>query len=238
MSFDALAPHYTWMEAVLAGKRLQECRTTWLDVLNGCGDILIAGVGQGHFLAQCARRFPEARITSVDSSPVMLRHAQRRAEKAGARMAALEFVDAALPNWRAPSASFDAIVTHFFLDCFAPDELGVVVATLASAARPGASWLVSDFAVPPRGLARHRARAVHALMYAFFRPVARVSARAVTEPDSLLMEHGFQLAGRRNAEWGLLRADHWKRGDRHIDAEPRKCTIERHIEPESGSLFR
>ena len=28
MSFDRLAPHYTWMEAVLAGPRLQRCRTT------------------------------------------------------------------------------------------------------------------------------------------------------------------------------------------------------------------
>ena len=29
-SFDLLAPHYRWMEFVLAGRKLQECRTVFL----------------------------------------------------------------------------------------------------------------------------------------------------------------------------------------------------------------
>src|SRR5439155_22241467 len=31
MSFDTLAPHYRWMEFILAGKKLQRCRTAFLD---------------------------------------------------------------------------------------------------------------------------------------------------------------------------------------------------------------
>jgi ubiquinone/menaquinone biosynthesis C-methylase UbiE len=213
VSFDLLAPHYTWMEAVLAGRRLQRCRTTWLDALEGCERILIAGVGHGHFLKRCTQRFPQAHITSVDASAGMLHRAERRVHRAGAAMERLAFVHAALPEWTPRAGSFDAIATHFFLDCFPPDELPVVVAALADAARPSARWLLSDFAVPSEGLARQRARAVHALMYGFFRHVTRLRARRLTEPDPLLRAHGFTLAGRQASEWGLLRADCWVRGD-------------------------
>lgn len=211
MSFDVLAPHYTWMEKVLAGRRLQRCRVTWLEALSGCGDILIVGVGHGHFLRACARRFPAARITSVDASAGMLERAQKRTEHAPGAGDRLRFIQAELPAWTPPAGEFEAVVTHFFLDCFPPAELATVVAGLADAVRPAGRWLLSDFAVPPRGLARQRARAVHALMYGFFRRVTRLRARRLTDPAPLLRAHGFRLGGRRTSEWGLLHADLWQR---------------------------
>lgn len=30
MSFDRIAPHYRWLEAILAGNVLQRARTAWL----------------------------------------------------------------------------------------------------------------------------------------------------------------------------------------------------------------
>jgi ubiquinone/menaquinone biosynthesis C-methylase UbiE len=211
MSFDILAPHYSWMEKVLAGPRLQRARTAHLDQLAGCERLLILGVGHGHFLRACAHRFPTAEIVSVDASAGMLAHAERRARAAPAPER-LRFVHAALPAWRPPRGEFDAIATHFFLDCFPPDELAEVVAALAEGARPSARWLITDFAVPPRGWRRHRARAIHAAMYAFFRPVTRIRARRVTPPDDLLRTQGFTLAERRAAELGLIQSDLWIRG--------------------------
>lgn len=212
MSFEVLAPHYTWMEAVLAGRRLQRARVAWLETLAGTEEMLIAGVGHGHFLTRCARRFPRVRITSVDASAGMLAQAQRRARRAGIEASRLTFVHAALPEWQPPARRFDAIVTHFFLDCFPPRELDAVVDSLAQAAADSARWLVADFAVPARGLARQRARAVHALMYAFFRRVGKIRARRVTEPDPWLTVQGFVLVGRKTFEWGLLHSDCWRRG--------------------------
>lgn len=212
MSFDLLAPHYTWMEKALAGPRLQRCRTTWLDSLADCRRILNVGVGHGHFLAACARRFPDAEITSVDASAPMLDHAHERARRTAPNFSRLAFVHATLPAWSPPAAHYDAIVTNFFLDCFSPEELAPVVAGLARAARPPAKWLLADFTVPERGWARHRARAIHATMYAFFRPIAGVKARRVTPPDALLRAENFTLTGRKTSEWGLLHADLWTRG--------------------------
>lgn len=211
MSFDRLAPHYTWMERVLAGGRLQRCRLAWLEALAGRETILIAGVGHGHFLHACARRFPRATIVSVDASAAMMRHARRRASLARPRLDGLEFVHATLPDWIPPIDRFDAVITHFFLDCFAPGELEAVIAILAQSARRNALWAISDFAVPSCGLARQRARALHAMMYIFFRSVTGLSARRMTKPDPMLARAGFTLGGRRTFEWGLLQADLWVR---------------------------
>jgi len=212
MSFDRLAPHYTWMERALAGPRLQRCRTAWLDALADCETLLIAGGGHGHFMRACARRFPQLEITNVDASAGMLAHAEARARREQLNLARVKFIHAALPAWQPPAAQFDAVATNFFLDCFPAGELPAVIDTLAHGLRPRARWLNADFAVPAHGWARQRARAVHAVMYAFFRPIAGVRARRVTEPDELLRARGFTLARRRASEWGLLRADLWTRG--------------------------
>ncbi|WP_415911154.1 hypothetical protein [Oleiharenicola sp. Vm1] len=111
----------------------------------------------------------------------------------------------------AAGGAFDAVATHFFLDCFARPQLDAVVAGLAGAATPDATWVISDFAVPPHGWARQRARAVHALMYAFFRVATRLPARRLTPPDALLAAQGFVLGGRRTFNHGLLQADWWQR---------------------------
>ena len=78
-------------------------------------------------------------------------------------------------------------------------------------AAPEARWIISDFTVPERGWRRLRARAIHALMYAFFRVTTRLPARHWTKPDPMLERAGFRLTGRRTTEWGLLQADLWRR---------------------------
>jgi len=214
VSFDLLAPHYPWLERVLAGPRLQRCRTTWLAQLAGRRRLLVAGVGHGPTLAHVLRTHPQLRVTCVDASARMLAVAERQARAAGADLDRLTFRQATLPEWRPAGGKFDAIATHFFLDCFPPSQLATVIDTLANAATTDACWILSDFAIPPHGWRRARARAVHALMYAFFRVVTHLPARRLTPPDPLLRAAGFHLVGRRTTEWGLLQADLWQRGRR------------------------
>lgn len=208
MSFDALAPHYGWMERVLAGRLMERARAAWIDQLAGCERLLVAGVGHGRFLHTLLPRHRSIRIVCVDASARMLHEAAAHARRDLARV---ELVHARLPEWRPAAGAFDAVATHFFLDCFARPQLDAVVAHLAAAAARRATWLVTDFAVPPRGWARQRARAVHALMYAFFRVTTRLPARRLTPPDDLLAAHGFALGGRRTFNHGLLQADWWRR---------------------------
>lgn len=204
MSFDPLAPHYRWMEPLLAGRVLQRARTAHLGRLQSARRVLLVGEGPGRFLAAALRAAPAARFTCVDASVAMLRIAAANT----ADTSRVDFVHASLPAWR-PPAVYDAVVTHCFLDCFPPDTLAAVVRLLAAATAPGAVWLVTDFSIPPAGWRRWRARAVHALMYAFFRVATRLPARRWTDPDPLLRAAGFELAARETFQHGLLRADAW-----------------------------
>lgn len=208
MNFDRLAPHYDWLEALTAGPRLQRVRTAWLGELRGRRRILSVGEGHGRFAAACVAAHPTAELTCIEASPRMLARAQTRLGPAAARV---DWQCSDFLAWTPPAEKFDAIVTCFFLDCFPPETLAVVIDRLAACATADASWLVADFAVPDRGAARWRARAVHALMYAFFRGVVRLPARRLTPPGTALCAHGFDLVGRREFEWGLLRADLWRR---------------------------
>jgi ubiquinone/menaquinone biosynthesis C-methylase UbiE len=204
MSFDRLAPHYRWMEFVLAGEKLQRCRVAWLDEIRDCRDVLIAGVGPGRFLKACARALPGARIVCLDASQAMLERAETAWRKAGGKPGQASFIHAALPEWQPPGAAFDLIVTHFFLDCFPEPMLSRVIAGLALGAKPHARWLISDFQIPPSGPGRLRARAVLAIAYTFFKLATRLPATRLIAPHALLEGHGFRLMHRRTFDYGLL----------------------------------
>jgi len=211
MSFDRIAPFYRALELLLAGGKLQRCRVMWLDRVWSARNILLVGEGHGRFLEVCARRFPRSQILYVDASGAMLRIAKRRWLRAGGRPSAVEFVRAELPSWTPPANQFDLVVTHYFLDCFTPQDLELVVERLARAAKPTADWLVADFAVPPCGWRRLRAQAILALAYGCFQPATGLEARAITPPDGMLQAAGFQLQRRQTKECGLLQADWWAR---------------------------
>ena len=211
MSFDLLAPHYRWMEWLLAGEKLQHCRTMFVDRVKQCRSVLTVGEGNGRFLAALRNQLTDARITCVDASLPMLSRAKAGLERSGLNLEGIEFVHADILQWRAPSRAFDLIVTHFFLDCFSPGQLAGVVEKLSGAAARQSSWLLADFQVPAGGLRRFRALAIHRLMYAFFRLVTGLPARSLTPPDTFLAEHGFELRQRSIAEIGLLHSDLWIR---------------------------
>jgi len=207
MNFDRLAPHYDWLEALTAGGRLDRARTIWLGALERHKHVLSVGEGHGKFAQAFVKRLPLTPLTCVEESRLMLDRARRR--MAGTR-APIEWIHADFFKW-IPREKYDALVTCFFLDCFRPEQLAQVVAKLAACATPDAVWLIVDFSVPPRGLARWRAMFIHALMYRFFRVATALSARQQTPPDELLRAHGFELERRQEFEWGLIRADVWRR---------------------------
>ena len=211
MSFDWLAPHYRWMELVLAGDKLQQCRTAFLSPDLRATNVMIVGEGNGRFLVECRRVFSAAHIVCVDASQRMLQAARGRLMEHGFNTTGVEFVHADALSWRPPKAGFDLIVTHFFLDCFRLDQLQSVLNALAWGAGPRAKWLLADFQIPERGWRRRRAQLIHRLMYAFFRVVARLPAQQLTEPDALLREQGFIRRKRQVMNWGLLRSDLWER---------------------------
>lgn len=212
MSFDLLAPHYRWMEFILAGEKLQRCRTAFLDQIPIPKNILLLGEGHGRCLTECRRRFPAARITCVDASAAMLAQAQMQLAKHQLEPAKVKYIQADALDWTPIGGPFDLVITNFFLDCFRADQLEVLIFKLAANTTPEASWLVADFQMASSGWARRRSRLILWSMYVFFRVVTRLPAGKLTPPDAGLERAGFRLRDRTESEWGLLHSDWWSRG--------------------------
>jgi ubiquinone/menaquinone biosynthesis C-methylase UbiE len=211
MSFDRIAPHYRWLERVLAGRVMQRCRTAFLEQIASPRHALLAGEGHGRFLVELLQRHPQTRITVVDASAGMLAQARRNAERQGVRLERTEFIHADLLDWQPLESAFDLIATHFFFDCFSPAQIESLVERLALTATPTAPWLLADFRVPPSGPARWRAELILWSLYRFFRWNSQLSAVRLTVPDGSLARHGFTLQERRVFDWGLLHSDLWVR---------------------------
>jgi len=211
MSFDTLAPHYRWMEFVLAGGKLHRCRTAFLDQIPTTRNILLLGEGHGRGLVECDRRFRNARITCVDASEAMLVQARRRWARCSTGATTVEFLHADLLQEIPATQPYDLIITNFFLDCFPPEQLERMIPRIAEVASHDACWLIADFQSADRGLPRLRSRLMLWMMYGFFRRVTGLTAQKITAPDPYLQRAGFTLQQRLTREWGLLRSDWWQR---------------------------
>ena len=68
----------------------------------------------------------------------------------------VEFIHADVLNWVPPPGHYDLVVTNFFLDCFRPDQLELIIFKVAACSTPDANGLLADFHTPPSGLRRSR----------------------------------------------------------------------------------
>ncbi len=204
-NFDALAPHYRWLEVVSFGPLLQWCRVALLPHMLAARRALVLGDGNGRFLAELLAANPVVVVDAVDISPAMVELARRRVGNAGR----VRFHAADARRAIFSPAGYDLIVTNFFLDCFPQQELEDLIPRLAAALEPRGRWAVADFRLPERGWPRWAGRAALAAMYAFFKLVTRLPAGRLVDPDPLLRQCGLTLDREDSRLRGFLSARLW-----------------------------
>ena len=211
MSFDAIAPWYRTLETIAFGNALQRARIACLDAIGSPNRALIVGEGNGRFLSALLQRYPLIRIDCVDGSERMLGLARRHVlQTAPDQVNRVLFLENDVTSWT-PRNRYDLIVTHFLLDCFGTQQVGSIVARLAQAAAPNANWLLADFRIPDAGFARIHAHVWLAVMYRFFRSVARIGARKLVDPSPFLRAEGFTLERQELSRLGMLKSELWRR---------------------------
>jgi ubiquinone/menaquinone biosynthesis C-methylase UbiE len=208
--FDRLSQVYRWMEYFSFGPYLQQCRNLRMNEMVAYRHALVYGDGDGRFLAELVRCAPEIRATTVDASNKMLRRlAQRLPPQAQVRLLhadALECEPAGFPD-----APFDLVVSHFFLDCFNEAEIASLVAHVNVAVEKTAIWVVSDFAIPRRRLARLLGTWIVRGLYLAFGLLTGLRTRHLPDHAGVMREAGWMLEGRRELLLGLLVSERWRR---------------------------
>ena len=211
VNFDLLARPYRWLEYLSFGPLLNRTRLEFLPRLRAARRALILGDGDGRFLARLLSDNPVVVVDAVDSSPRMLQLAARRARRIGAA-GRVDFHQADANFFVAPShdpdlGDYDLIVTHFFLDCFYPAELATLLPSLTRCLRPGALWLISDFAIPPRH--PFFARLLVGTLYRAFGLLTGLPVRKLPDYSPVLRRLGFVLLERRSRLAGMLASELW-----------------------------
>jgi ubiquinone/menaquinone biosynthesis C-methylase UbiE len=207
VSFDLVARHYRWLEAITFGNALQRARTCWIDTIARPKRTLIVGEGDGRFLCALVRAHPKIDVDCIDASEVMVQFARARLRRTHPEsVSRVRFTCQDILKW-SPQKSYDLLVTHFFLDCFPARELEALIAKLATAAEPGAVWLIADFTVPRKSFARAHARLWLRMMYTFFRATAGIAANELVDPAPCLTGRGFIQTARKLSRASMLRSD-------------------------------
>lgn len=210
MNCDPIARWYQSLEYIAFGSSLQQRRREYIGEVADARRVLILGDGDGRFTAEFLRRSEAASVDSIDLSLRMLGLAERRVRACSSSPAQIRFHhgDVRTMNF---SGKYDLIVSHFFLDCFTPDEAFVLVAQIAEVASPRARWLISEFHLPSVGIGRWAAAFLIRTMYLFFRLLTGLQARSLPDYTPVLMNQGFRRIRHRSTWGGLLVSELWER---------------------------
>lgn len=202
-NFDRLAPCYRALEYMAFGRDLERARFSLLSHTKDCRRILILGEGDGRCLEKLVAIAPEAQIDCHDISAAMLARAKERLRETPHQV---NFIQTDILSYELPAQSYDAVITCFFLDCFTNQQASELISKISQSLRPDALWLWADFALPPRGLARLRAKIWLAILYIFFRWQTDLSARELPDSENLIHKLGVREVTHATFQWGLLRS--------------------------------
>jgi SAM-dependent methyltransferase len=207
MKIGRLAQWYRWIEYAAFGRTLERSRFEFLPKLSEARRVLVLGEGDGRTLARLLALAPQAHFHVTELSPEMILLASARTGNVD--RITFDCGDALLANW--PSACCDAIVTHFFLDCFAENDARRLIRNLATALRPGGIWLIGEFAIPRKGWRRLHAQIWIGTMYRFFGITTRLRTKALPPIEDLMREAGMERIARRDRRAGLIVSEIWRR---------------------------
>jgi SAM-dependent methyltransferase len=197
---------YVWLEYAAFGRGLQRARESNLDALAGCRSIGVFGAGDGRCFPSLLAAAPEARFESIEFARPFIEAQRNQVDRLGAASRVV-FVQADAREWRPTAREFDAVVTHFFLDCFPETELHAVIANISAGLIPGGTWLFGDFAIPDRaGFSRWRAKLVIRALCLFFRWQADHPLSTLPPMDRALRDAGFVCEREQTANFGLIRS--------------------------------
>lgn len=176
-NFDKIAGFYDPIKSLVFGKKLNRAYLHFLSRLNEGDHVLIIGGGTGKIL----RDMPfNVRVTYVEKSRVMIRHARRYAQLD------TEFYWADFLQFESPD-TYDWVICPFFLDVFDSEHLTQVIEKIKNFLKPDGRLIVTDFK-PGERLQKLFVR----FMYWFFKITTNIEAAKLLDIDEYVLKGGLE----------------------------------------------
>jgi SAM-dependent methyltransferase len=207
--FNGLARIYRWMEWCSFGPFLWNCRCAFLDRLRLHRRALVLGDGDGRFAARLLQENSSVALDAVDASSAMLAELE---DRAAANCARLRTHVADARSFLPPRRDYDLVITHFFLDCLTTEDVIRLATRLRKHVAENATWIISEFAVPPGWYGRAIARPLIAALYWAFGWLTGLEIRRLPSYRSALLRAGWRLQQERKWLGGLLISELWQAG--------------------------
>ena len=179
-----------------------------MDHLADSQRVLTIGEGDGRFVAELVRRFPQIEVDCLEGSAAMIARARARLPPA----AKVNFYHVDALNWEYPVEIYDAVVTCFFLDCFNDRTLRKWMAKAVSCTKPSGKWLVAEFREGAGGMERLNSRFWLRVMYRFFGWTTGLEAKQLPDWEGLLGELDYSCFDRAETVNSMLHWSVWQRG--------------------------
>jgi SAM-dependent methyltransferase len=213
--FDPLAKVYRWLEYLSFGPMLERCRFHFLSSCGKARHALVLGDGDGRFTARLLAMNRTVQVDAIDSSPAMLAELRRRVlHSAPNAESRLRTVHADLRDFTPERCDYDLMASHFFLDCLTDDEVSAMVERILPHLSPNATWLISEFAIPAKGVRRAAARLLIRFLYFAFNKMTHLRVQQIPDYSLVMALHGFRRREQVRFLGGLLMTELWHRQDR------------------------
>ena len=210
--FDRIASTYGLLENLAFGKSLQKARIAHLKQIKGAREILLAGEGNGRFLEVLLAKNLHCKVTCMDKSQSMLNLAQRRIGNSGVNRVTFQKID--LTMEAIPENKYDALVTHFFLDCFRPKTLLDLLHQLGNSLQHGGKWLLADFVEPnKKNLLGGFQSSILRLLYYFFYKTSGIEAKKVCCPKQIMHSLNMREMGHKSFLRGWITSSTYEKSD-------------------------
>lgn len=211
LNFNSIARPYRWLEYLTFGRALENCRNHYLAQLVDRRNALVLGDGDGRFTIKLLGVNQDIKVLAVDISATMLELLRQRCDRipgAAARLRTLNANALTFPLEDA-QASYDLVVTHFFLDCLAPPEVDCLITRINPTLPPGALWLISDFRIPA-GIMRLPAKLLIRSLYLAFGMLTGLRTTHLPDYAAALAQAGFTRIAHQHRLLGILTTELWQ----------------------------
>ena len=183
-NFNFVAPFYDGLARLIFKDQLREAKSSLLTSVRSGERILLLGGGTGELLELLDDLNIPLQIVYLEYSQKMLDKAK---ERSFGKQLDVEFFHKSVFGFN-EKEEYDVVITNFFLDVFAKEELLKVIDLIYPSLKQGGSWIVTDFQKDSIGF---KNRVLLKLMFVFFTVFSRLQSNEIFDFDKLLKSKGL-----------------------------------------------
>ena len=196
-NFDAVAGFYDKLSMLVFGTAMRRAQTTHLHDIPPGSKVLILGGGTGWLLSELFAVNPTCKVWYIDASSRMISLSKRAMQNSTQEIVFIHGTEEAIPI----GVTFDAVITHFYLDLFPHDPCIRIIHKIRSIIRTTGLWLVCDFIHTTwwHGVMLR-------MMYGFFKLTCGIEGSSLPPWKKLLEENGFKEHKSREFFGGFIKS--------------------------------